>query len=304
MKKLSLLLVIMVLAGCSGPSQKDIDGLNHKIDSISGVNESLAKTIDCLRDSISILSFPANQRMAEIKSFIESNDFTAASKGISELKKVFPKSSEAKECAELGKIIKAKQEAYKAEQERLKALGFKGIAQKNSFKIDYNTITLSGISIGTQFSFDDYGHQYFYRTADRGNKYVTAAMSVTSTNKDPKLPELAIYVVKGDKMEKEATFDTQFARWKDYGAYLGNYHDNGNDFAKVSTVRFKIGCEVSSNVTSRPFAIVCKNSNVLKSTYDRFRNPPISYSGYASYPSELTMKDFNKNYTLIKLFNL
>jgi len=305
MRKNILLIAAILCAACSGgPSQKDIDSLNSKIDSIAKVSESQAKTIKTLRDSVSILVFPADQRLNEINTLVASADFSSARKKIAELKKVFPKSEEAKACEGIETSISAKEAAVKAEAERIKALGFKAITAKTSFKVGYNTVNLSSISVGNTFVHDAYSDEYYYNTADRGNKYVTAAMSITSTDKDPKLPQCAIYSVSGDKMNLEETFLTEFARWRDYGAYLGNYHDNSNDFSKVSTVKFKIGAEVSASVTTKPYAIVCKNKNVLTSSYDRFANPPASYSGYASYPSTLKVEDFEKDYILVKLFNL
>ena len=129
-------------------------------------------------------------------------------------------------------------------------------------------------------------------------------MSVTSTSHAPNLPQLAIYVISGDKMILQGTFETRFARWRDYGAYLGNYHDSTNDFAKVSTVRFKLGLQVIDSQLAKPYAIVLMKRNVLVYHYDRFDNPPISYLGSANYPSTLSINDFKENYALIKRFNL
>lgn len=305
MRKNIILFASVLCAACTGgPSQKDIDNLNSKIDSITKVSESQSETIKSLRDSISILAFPADQRLNEINTLVASENFSAARKKIAELKKVFPKSEEANACADIESSISAKEAAAKAEAERIKALGFKAITAKTSFKVGYNTVNISSISVGNTFVHDAYGSEYYYNTADRGNKFVTAAMSITSTNKDPKLPQCAVYSVSGDKMKLVETFRTEFARWRDYGSYLGNYHDNSNDFAKVSTVNFKIGAEVSTTVTTKPYAIVCMNKNVLTSSYDRFANPPASYSGYASYLSTLKVEDFEKDYILVKLFNL
>ena len=53
-------------------------------------------------------------------------DYANAKSQIAQLKKIFPNSSEAKTCGALESTITAKEEAKKAEQERIKALGFKG----------------------------------------------------------------------------------------------------------------------------------------------------------------------------------
>ncbi|MDO4951204.1 MAG: hypothetical protein Q4E49_04005, partial [Bacteroidales bacterium] len=143
-----------------------------------------------------------------------------------------------------------------------------------------------------------------YNDADRGNKYITMQMSVKSTNHNPDLPQAALYVISGDKMILGGTFETKFARWKDYGTYLGNYHDSSNDFSKVSTVKFKLGLQVSERTLAKPYAIVLKKKNVLSYYYEELSNPPISYIGSANYPSYLSLDDFKKDYVIIKRYNI
>ena len=178
--------------------------------------------------------------------------------------------------------------AMAQEIDEVKAL----LTEKTTVKIDYNSVTLSAISVGNRFVFDAYDDRWFYRDADRGCKFVTMQMAVTSTDHDPNLPEFAVYTIIGDKMNLVGSFETRFARWRDYGAYLGNYHDSTNDFAKVSTVKFKLGLQVSNEKLAKPYAIVLRKKNVLSSHYDRFDDPPISYIGSADYPSTLTIDDF------------
>ena len=184
-------------------------------------------------------------------------------------------------------------------------MGLKPFQNKQTtIKIDYNTIVLSGISVGNRFIFDAYDDRWFYRDADRGSKYVTMQMAVTSTSHDPNLPQFAVYLISGGTMKLIREFDTEYARWRDYGAYLGNYHDSTNDFAKVSTVKFKLGAQVDNESLSKPYAIVLMKKNVLYSHYDRFANPPCSYIGSANYPSSLSLDDFKSKYAIVKRFNL
>lgn len=223
---------------------------------------------------------------------------------INQIKKLFPNSSEASSCSELLSKISEIKEAKRKEEERIKALGFKALAEQKTIKVGYNTVTFSSINVGNRFIFDAYDDRWFYRDADRGCKYVTMQMSVTSTSHNPNLPELALYSIFGEKMILEGTFDTQFARWRDYGAYLGNYHDSSNDFSKVSTVKFKLGLQVENEKLSKPYAIVLMKKNALYYHFERFSNPPISYIGSANYPSTLTLDNFKKSYVLVKLYNL
>ena len=322
-KSLNLLLLMIVIAsfnGCGVNSsdyarmKESYNAIKSECDSVKQVNTELnAKVrndmmlIRSLRDSISILSFPADQRIRKIKNLITEEKFSDAKKEITNLAKVFPESKEAKEASALLGKVDELEKKKKLEEEKRKALGFKGVKTVASCTIGYNKVEISNISTGNTFTFDSYDDRYHYRTADRGNKYITAVMRITSDSKDPKLPQPAIYSIVAGKMKLEGYFTVEFARWEDYGAYLGNYHDNGNDFAKTSSIRFKIGKEVSEEVLKKPYAVVLKKENALVRKYERFDNPPVSYNGSVDYPYQLTLEDFSSesgNYYLLKIANL
>ena len=297
---LGVAIVTCLFSSCTQTNKTDVSEVTKKyLDTIKVLKQELKEA----NAKIEILSYPADQRLVHIGELFKSEDYAGVKREAAELKRVFPNAKENNGCNDYLKKIEAIEAAKKAEEERIKALGFKAIQQKNSFKIDYNTIVLSSISIGRTFTFDYRSDEWTYREADRGTKYISAAMSVTSTDHDPDLPQFAVYKIEGGKMVYVESFDTEYARWEDYGTYLGNYHDSRNDFAKVSTVKFKIGVQISDDVLNKPYAIVVKNENRLTSSYDRFKNPPKSYVGSVSYPSSLTIEDFAKNYTLVKLYN-
>ncbi len=294
---------IFLVCSCNSKSEMEakIAEVEKKYqDSLSIVRNELKDA----KAKIEVLSYPADQRFSHITELFNAQEYDKAKKEIGELKNIFPNAPENTECAKILEKISALEAAKKAEEERIKALGFKAITQKSTFKIDYNTVALSSISIGKTFTFDFRSDEWTYREADRGTKYISAAMSVTSTDHDPNLPQLAIYKIEGGEMIYVESFDTEYARWEDYGTYLGNYHDSRNDFAKVSTVKFKVGVQISDGVLSKPYAIVVKSENGLTSSYDRYKNPPKSYVGSVSYPRTLSVEDFTKNYILVKTYNL
>lgn len=308
MKKLLLSLIIILSMFSCGVKQSEYDALLAQKDSIHNAYKSILSEnenkISELRDSIIILSYPSNQRLSNIEKLIQEKEFTKAKKEIRDFKEIFPNSPESFKCDALYAQINEELDKIEKERERLEALGFKGIKTSTQIKIDYNIITISNLSVGNRFTFDDYGDYYSYRQADRGNKYITASMSVKSSEKDPKLPQLAVYKIEGKNMTLISRFTTEFARWDDYGTYLGNDADFNNDFSKVSTVRFKIGVQVEEEITRNPYAIVIKKENNLSRNYERFDNPPVSYSGYVDYKSTLSVNDFNEDYSLIRLYNL
>lgn len=298
--------IIPFLFSC-GVDQSEFDKLKKERDDlVVKVNECNA-VIQALRDSVMMLAFPADQRLNKINDLVSSGDYTSAKQEISRLTSLFPESKESKSTLAIIEKIDRLIAQKKAEEERIKALGFKALKAFTTVTIDYNKVEFSSISVGNTFTFDSYGDRYFYRSADRGNKYLTAAMKITSQSKDPNLPQLAVYKISGDSMTWEGSFKTEFARRDDYGSYLGNEHDFGNDFAKTSTVRFKIGKEVPEELVIGPYALVLKKENSLTRKYERFDNPPVSYIGSVDYPYNLKLEDFTKDgseFVVVKIANL
>lgn len=305
-KSILVFSIIPLLFAC-GVDQSEFNKIKKERDDLAvKVNECNA-VIQALRDSITMLAFPADQRLSKISTLVSSGDYSAAKQEISLLTSLFPESKEAKATPAIIEKIDRLVVQKKAEEERIKALGFKALKTNASITIGYNKVDFSNISVGNTFTFDSYGDTYHYFTADRGNKYLSAAMKITSGDKDPKLPQLALYSVSGDTMTWEGNFFVRFTRWKDYGSYLGNYNDNGNDFSKVSSVNFKTGYEASEELTKKPYAIILKKVNSLTRHYERFDNPPVSYTGSVDYPYNLKLEDFTKDgseYVVVKIANL
>lgn len=306
MKKILLFSsLLLALTGCSDSANKDqLLRMTNSLDSIQAIVSEQAVIISSLRDSVELLKFPSKDRLIHINNLLSDGKLDQAEKELGLLVRIFPNSQEAHEDTRIRERISSEREKIKKEKERLAALGFRALPQKSVVTVDYNTVTLSSFSCGDRFIFDSYGDEWFYRTADRDNKYVTMAMSVRSTSKSPNLPQFAVYSINGSTMKLENTFQTEYARWSDYGSYLGNYHDNRNDFSKVSTVSFKLGAEVSQSVTRGAYAIVMYNKNVLTEQYDRFKNPPQYWIGRAPFASSLSIDSFQTDYVLIKIFNL
>lgn len=298
----------VTLTGCGGGADSTKE-LQAKVDSLTNLVSSQQASITAMRDSIAVLQFPADQRLAKIKQLISEDSFADAKKEIAALRAYFPNSQEAAQCPALTETINSKLAAIEAEKERIKALGFKALKPETKVTIGYNTVTFNGFSVGNKFIHDVYptytGSEWREHTADRGNKYITVAMDVTSTSKNPDIPTLAFYSVHGGSLSLEDTFRVDMARWSDYGTYLGNEPDLKNDFSKVSTVKFKLGCELPESDFSKPYIVVLKKANTQVRNEERMRNPPIYYYGSAGYPQSLNIDDFNNGeYVAVKIANL
>ena len=303
----SMIAFATVLFVSCGANQNELTQLRKERDELAQQISANETVIQALRDSITMLSFPSDQRLTKINNLVSAGDYSSAKQEISRLIELFPESKEAKSAPAISERVDKLIAQKKSEEERIKALGFKALKSTSSVIIDYNKVDFTNISVGNTFTFDSYGDTYHYFTADRGNKYISSSMKVTSQDKDPKLPQLALYSISGDTMKWEGNFIIRFTRWRDYGSYLGNYSDNSNDFSKVSSVNFKVGFEASEDITKKPYAIVLKKENSLSRHYERFDNPPVSYLGSVGYPSTLQLEDFTKDgsqFVIVRIANL
>lgn len=282
---------------------------NNYSDEYNKSQQELASARDSIRvlqKQVMELSYPANQRLDNINKLIKAGDLDAATAEIDNLVALFPKSNEAQQENSLRTKIEKLHQAKIEEEKRIKALGFKVLKDNMSVSFGDVKASFSGFQTANTFTFDSYDDSYRYVRADKNQKYISASMSITSSSSNPKLPQCAVYFVNGDVLEySHTTFITRFARWDDYGSYLGNEADFNNDFSKVNTVRFKIGAEVKDENLKRPFVVVLKKEGVLERRNEPFSNPEISYSGYASFASTLTLADVGESgqYAVVKRYN-
>lgn len=308
MKKSLYLMIVTMAFIVTSCSQSGSSTSDEKVDSLTSVVAKQTAEIKALTDTIEMLKFPADQRLAKAVENIGNGNLDEAESLLNQIKQLFPNSKEAEDCDAQLQVIADKRQAIIAEQERIKALGFKALSPVSSTTISDVKASFSGFSVGKEFVHDTYytygSSRWFFHTADKGNKYITCSMAITTDNSDPNIPNLALYTIEGDRLRLNGTFTIQFARWDDYGTYLGNEPDLHNDFAKVNTVNFKLGCEASDDVFTKPYMVVLKLANTQERHYDRFQNPPYWYSGDAGYPSTLTIDDFSSNYKAVKIANL
>ena len=302
---LPLIIAFCTIISCDNQSATLLSSLKEKSDSITLLTNRIAE----MEKQIKLLQFPANDRLNEIKKHFETEEFDKALSAIKELKEYFPKSNEIIQANEIADAINKKKAAIEAEKQRIKALGFKALPVAQKAIIGANTIIFSNCKIGSKFVHDVYptytGSSWFEHTADKGSKYISFNMDVTSTDKDPNIPTLAFYSINGSSLAYRDYFWVQFARWDNYGSYLGNEPDLKNDFSKVNTVKFRVGVEIEDDYLKKPYIVVLKKANTMVRKYERFKNPPVYYEGDPGYPGVLDIDDFNNgNYVAIKIENL
>lgn len=299
---------LIIISSCYTKSEIEnrIAAIEKKYqDSLLSVRNELEEA----KVQIELLSYPADQRLQKTKDLIDAGELDKAKSEIEQLINLFPNSDEASSSSELITKIEEIKESKRIEEERIKALGFKALTIVQNITIGKNKVSFSNFKIGLKYTHDVYptytGSEWREHTADKGCSFMSCNMDVTSSSNNPNIPTIAFYSVEGDKLVRKNTFWVNFARWSDYGSYLGNYPDHKNDFAKVNTVKFRLGAQLENDIISKPYVVVLKAENTLSRYYDRFENPPVSYSGESGYPYTLNLDNFKDGkYVALKVANL
>lgn len=202
-----------------------------------------------------------------------------------------------KKLKEIKEILKRK----KAEEERKKALGYKILSPTKTVNYEGITIEIQKLWSGQNWSFDSHGDEWFYRAATRGNTHILARISITSKDKNPQLPPFMVYEMMQGKLHYTGALGYEFRRWKNYGSYLGNYADYGNDFAHSSTIPFNLGLQVAKEKTGKNnLYIVVKKKGCFKRVRNDFERPEVGYAEILCDEKKiLELEDFEKDYVLI-----
>lgn len=303
----------MTLAGCGDaqtPENLDLikknEVLNARAATLASERDvlrikiaALASERDVLKSKVEEFSITSPTLLESIRSALHANDIEKANLVQSQLDRRFPQSTEANQGH---KLIAAQREvAKKAEIEalRLQALGFKAINPNIIVRGPEISAKYGDLTFASRFISDRYDSSYHYRDADRDTKFAlinltaTAGKSITA----PELPAAGLYWANGASLEKLGDFKIEFARWEDFGTYLGNYPDSRNDFAKTQTITFNLGVQINDEVLKkRPLYVVATKNGCIKRSYEGFRNPPEYYTGTcAMLKQSLNLNDFTES---------
>lgn len=152
---------------------------------------------------------------------------------------------------------------------------------------------------------DRYGSEWHYLQPTKGSQFVTFDFSITTNSKDPRLPAFYVAQMKDGFPAYFSVMQVEFYKWTDYGSYLGNYTDYGNDFSRSTTVRFTAGREIPVSLAKEALFVVATNTPCMKRQYDRFGNPPTSYSTFDCPMSALRKgpDQFWAEHTLVAVLN-
>lgn len=293
MNKIYFIISIALLtASCnSGVEQSEYDKLKAELNQCKNTVEELQNT--------------PQVRLSKGQQYLSNNDIENARKEFSALIEKFSETDEAKKANSLIADIEKQEKEKKEAEERKRTLGFKVLTENSSVNVNDVTVKFNSVTTGQQWVFDNYGREWRYRSAERGEKYILAKISISSDDKNPNLPPIGIYKMSNGILSLIGTMGYEFSRWDDYGSYLGNDHDFKNDFAHTKTIPFSLGLSVSNeSLDNNAIFVVIKKENCFYRNSDRFGRPPVSYkSSGCNLKSTLSVDDFDKDYVLVKIFN-
>ncbi len=152
---------------------------------------------------------------------------------------------------------------------------------KNSIAIGPLTMTFGPFVQAKEFEFGRYRGESHMRTAERGEKYLTANVDIASKDKNPSFPCLYLFKYSNGGLYSLGTFYYEFYRWESFATYLGNYHDNSNDFAYTEKIKFSVGvAEDEETLRNNAILVLLKRENIISRSEEESREPPVRYAGY------------------------
>lgn len=293
---LILITVVLFVISCSNPElEKELNSVKQEL---TKAKEQLST---CSNELETIKNTP-EQRLIRAKKLIANNDLTGAKSEFQGIVNNYEGTQDAINASrEIQKIDRTIEEKRK-EEERKKALGYKILKPTSTVKYGELTLKFEKIWKGKRWSFDDHGREYSLRDAKRGNSHILARVSISSEANNPQLPPVLVYQMDNGALRLLGTLGYEFRRWKDYGSYLGNYADYGNDFSQSKTIPFNLGVQLSNDdLDGKSIFVVMKKKGCFSRNKKTIGNPEIEYRELSCSPKRiLKIEDFDEEYVLLK----
>ena len=198
-----------MLASCNDQQVSNIEKKYQ--DSIAVLKNQLEQA----NAQIKVLRFPADQRLNQIAELFNAQEYDKVRKEIKDLRDVFPNAKENAEAEKYSEKVAAIEAAKKAEEERIKALGFKAFKDNSTAKFDNTTYSFSGFTYGRTFTFE-YVHdvnEYSYEVADKGHTYILASLSISTKENYASNPKVYACEIKDGKLKEIDDFRIEYASY-------------------------------------------------------------------------------------------
>lgn len=269
---------------------------------------------DSLRAKVNDLANAPPQLLRQALHARSDGDLEKAAEFSTKLLADFPASAEAAEARSVLTAVEAEkarrdkeEQARREAEEKARKLGLKGLKPTRSFAVKTVTFTLDDASVKRRWVFDRAGIQVSYQEPTKGNTFVVADFSISTSDMSARLPQILVYRSTDDGvLQYQCRMGIQFYRWTDYGSYLGNYGDYRNDFAHSDTIRFSGACAVEESVCrSNALFIVVGNTPCFTRRSEQFRNPPVFYAAdnCPSIPYKLDISTIDAHVQLAAVLN-
>lgn len=233
--------------------------------------------------------------LAQVESAVSAQDGPKAQAVLQRLAASFPHSPELGPARMSVEALLARLQAADNERKRIAALGFRALKASPVFSQDETALRISDTSITRRWTFDAYGDGWRYLEPEKGQRLLTARVMVTSRSKDPALFGIGAYAADGASLVQVGSLRYRFARWRDFGAYLGTHADFANDFSHSARIPFSAGVALSeADLRRRPLYLVVTREGCHTRFADRLVQPPVHYvpGNCASLKKTLTVDDF------------
>jgi hypothetical protein len=295
------LALLAAVTGCS-PSEKPVPSPPSPVLAAPAALAETDPEVVTLKAEVARLAAENSQlRMtphalaAEVRAAIAAQDGPRAEAALKRLADNFPFSAELAPASKGVSALLARLQATEQEKKRVAALGFKALRTRPVFSYKDTELRVFDSSVTRRWTFDSYGQGWSYLDPEKGQRLLTAAVSVSSRSKDPALFGIAAYAADGPQLTQVGSFRYRFARWQDFGALLGNHADFRNDFNHTARIPFSVGASVNQeDLRRRPLYLVVTREGCHKRHQDRLLQPPIHYlpQTCASLKKTLTVEDF------------
>lgn len=310
---LSLKLVMVALAtstlvACGNASESGPPATvsNTSEQLLRSENERLKADLAALKAQVEDLKQTPQALLVAVQDAVKAEKLDAAKAALDKLESRYGSSaqlSSAKtDVSKLSGVLQARAE----EAKRLEAMGFYALKPKKDTKVDGMLVQVEGLTLGNRWTFDNYDDSYFYRDARRDEKFVLLRTTLKSLDKqtDPNLPDIGIYAIDGKEMKRVASMSYEFRRWSSHGTYIGLYHDFKNDFAHTPAVPFVAGASITTEQSTKPFAVVTTGQH-CHVRGKKIGAPEVEYSiGSCDFKTSLSVADFaSGEYQVLGFFN-
>jgi hypothetical protein len=280
-----LLLMLMAFAVCARAAATDYPG----------ELEALRAEVVRLRAENAQLRLSPAALAADVETAVKAQDADKAKAALKRLTDKYPLSAEADHAGKRVEALLARQRAAQEEAKRVAALGFKALRTSPFFSHGETSMGLTATGVVTRWIFDRHGDGWKYLDVEKGRKFITATVTVSSKSKDPLLFGIGAYVANGATLIHVGKVRYRFIRWRDYGSFLGTQADFRNDFSHHSRIPFSVGVSVADEeLRRRPLYLIATREGCHRRLYERFGQPPIQYvpSNCHSLKPTLTIADF------------